>query len=103
MAERDQGYGRWVHADSVAPGVTRAATTSITAPEFRTRGAIASLMPHAQVEIVPGSHGGFNRINALNDRIAAFIKAHATSRRTAQPADRIQPPGQPGAGSPDDI
>jgi hypothetical protein len=26
----------------------------------------------------PGSHGGFNRIGELNDRITAFIKAHAT-------------------------
>jgi hypothetical protein len=25
------------------------------------------------VAIVPGSHGGFNRIGELNDRIAAFI------------------------------
>jgi hypothetical protein len=25
-----------------------------------------------------GGHGGFNRIDELNDRIAAFIKAHAT-------------------------
>ena len=32
-----------------------------------------SLMPHAEVGIVPGSHGGFNRITELNDRIAAFI------------------------------
>jgi hypothetical protein len=31
-------------------------------------------MPHAEVAIVPGSHGGFNRINELNDRIAAFIQ-----------------------------
>ena len=34
-------------------------------------------MPHAEVAIVPGSHGGFNRIDELNDRIAAFIKAQA--------------------------
>ena len=76
-----------------------AATTSITAPEFLTRGAIAgarsalltpaqarargSLMPHAEVAIVPGSHGGFNRIDELNDRIAAFIQAHATGRQAA--------------------
>jgi len=30
-----------------------------------------------QVAIVPGSHGGFNRIDELNDRIAAFIQAQA--------------------------
>ena len=42
-----------------------------------------SLMPHAEVAIVPGSHGGFNRINELNDRIAAFIQAHATGRQAA--------------------
>jgi len=34
-------------------------------------------MPHAQVAIVPGSHGGFNRIDELNDRIAVFIQAPA--------------------------
>ena len=38
-----------------------------------------SLMPHAEVAIVPGSHGGFNRINELNDRIAAFIQAVAVA------------------------
>jgi hypothetical protein len=38
-------------------------------------------MPHAEVAIVPGSHGGFNRIDELNDRIAAFIQAHATGRQ----------------------
>ena len=42
-----------------------------------------SLMPHAEVAIVPGSHGGFNRIDELNDRIAAFIRAHATGRQAA--------------------
>jgi len=41
-------------------------------------------MPHAQVAIVPGSHGGFNRINELNDRIAAFIKAHATDKQAVR-------------------
>ena len=40
-------------------------------------------MPHAEVAIVPGSHGGFNRINELNDRIAAFIQACATGRQAA--------------------
>ena len=43
-------------------------------------------MPHAEVAIVPGSHGGFNRIDELNDRIAAFIEAHATDQQAAQPA-----------------
>jgi hypothetical protein len=46
----------------------------LTPKEARARG---SLMPHAEVAIVPGSHGGFNRIDELNDRIAAFIEAHA--------------------------
>ena len=46
-------------------------------------------MPHAEVAIVPGSHGGFNRIDELNDRIAAFIEAHTTGKQAAQPA---QPP-----------
>jgi len=42
-------------------------------------------MPHAEVAVVPGSHGGFNRINELNDRIAAFIKAHAAGQQADQP------------------
>ena len=54
------------------------------------RGAAArargSLMPHAQVAIVPGSHGGFNRINELNQQIAAFIKAQATGNPADQQA-----------------
>jgi len=33
-----------------------------------------------------------NRIDELNDRIAAFIKAHATEKRAAQPA---RPPAAP--------
>lgn len=54
----------------------------ITPAEARARG---SLMPHAEVAIVPGSHGGFNRIDELNDRIAAFIEAQATDKQAAQP------------------
>ena len=37
-------------------------------------------MPHAEVAIVPGSHGGFDRIDELNDRIVAFIKSRAARR-----------------------
>ena len=62
--------------------VTGARSALITPAQARDR---ASLMPHAQVAIVPGSHGGFNRINELNDRIAAFIQAHATGNQAAQP------------------
>jgi hypothetical protein len=54
----------------------------LTPAEARAR---ASLMPHAEIAIVPGSHGGFNRINELNDRIAAFIEAHATDKQAPQP------------------
>ena len=43
-------------------------------------------MPHAEVAVVPGSHGGFNRVDELNDRISAFIKAQATGKQAAQPA-----------------
>jgi hypothetical protein len=32
-------------------------------------------MPDAEMAIVPGSHGGFHRIDELNDGIAALIKA----------------------------
>jgi len=62
--------------------IAGARSAMLTPAEARARG---SLMPHAEVAIVPGSHGGFNRIDELNDRIAAFIKAHATSKQTAQP------------------
>ena len=54
--------------------VTGARSAMLTPAQARAR---ASLMPHAEVAVVPGSHGGFNRIDELNDRVAAFIKAHA--------------------------
>ena len=63
--------------------ITGARSALLTPAEARARG---SLMPHAEVAIVPGSHGGFNRIDELNDRIAAFIKGHATGKQAAQPA-----------------
>ena len=52
--------------------VTGARSAMLTPAQARARG---SLMPHAQVAIVPGSHGGFNRIDELNDQIVAFISA----------------------------
>jgi len=61
--------------------VTGARSALLTPTEARARG---SLMPHAEVAVVPGNHGGFNRIDELNDRIAAFIKAHATSKQAAE-------------------
>ncbi len=54
--------------------ITGARSAMLSPAEARARG---SLMPHAQVAIVPGSHGGFSRIDELNDRMTAFIKAHA--------------------------
>jgi pimeloyl-ACP methyl ester carboxylesterase len=66
--------------------ITGARSALLTPAEARARGC---LMPHAEVAIVPGSHGGFNRIDALNDRITAFLKAHATGEHAVQPA---QPP-----------
>ena len=79
--------------------VTGARSAMLTPAEARARG---SLMPHAEVAVVPGSHGGFNRIDELNDRIAAFIDAHATSNRDRHlhrtpesgPVSRTQPPIQ---------
>src|ERR1700691_520235 len=65
--------------------ITGARSALITPAQARARG---SLIPHAEVAIVPGSHGGFNRIDELNGRIATFIKAHASSKQTARP---IQP------------
>jgi pimeloyl-ACP methyl ester carboxylesterase len=63
--------------------ITGARSALLTPVEARARG---SVMPNAEVAIVPGSHGGFNRIDELNDRITAFIAAHATSKQSAQPA-----------------
>jgi pimeloyl-ACP methyl ester carboxylesterase len=60
--------------------VTGARSALLTPAEARARG---SLMAHADVAVVPGSHGGFNRIDELNDRIAAFIKAHASGKQAA--------------------
>jgi pimeloyl-ACP methyl ester carboxylesterase len=66
--------------------ITGARSAMLTPAEAHARG---RHMPHAEIAIVPGSHGGFNRIDELNDRIAAFIKAHATNEQPAQPT---QPP-----------
>jgi len=63
--------------------VTGARSALLTPTEARARG---SLMPRAEVAVVPGNHGGFSRIDELNDRIAAFIKAHASGRHAVQPA-----------------
>jgi pimeloyl-ACP methyl ester carboxylesterase len=64
--------------------VTGARSALLTPAEARARG---SLMPHAEVAVVPGSHGGFNRIDELNARIAAFIKGLATDEQAIQPAE----------------
>jgi pimeloyl-ACP methyl ester carboxylesterase len=61
--------------------VTGARSALLTPAQARARG---SLMPHAEVAVVPGSHGGFNRIDELNDQISAFIKAQATGKQAAQ-------------------
>jgi pimeloyl-ACP methyl ester carboxylesterase len=60
--------------------VTGARSALLTPKEARDR---ASRMPHAEVAVVPGSHGGFNRIDELNDQIVAFIKAQAAGKQPA--------------------
>ena len=60
--------------------VTGARSALITPAQARDR---AARMPDAEVAIVPGSHGGFNRIGELNDRISAFIDAHSEIRPSA--------------------
>jgi len=62
--------------------ITGTRSALLTPAEAHARG---RLMPDAQVAIVPGSHGGFDRISELNQQIAAFIKAHATSKPADQP------------------
>lgn len=54
--------------------VTGARSALLTPAEARARG---SLMPDVEVAVVPGSHGGFDRIGELNDRITAFIERHS--------------------------
>ena len=66
--------------------ITGARSALITPAQARARG---SLIPHGEVVIVPGNHGGFSRIDALNDQMVAFIEAHATDEQQARPT---QPP-----------
>jgi hypothetical protein len=40
-------------------------------------------MPRAEVAVVPGSHGGFNRTDALNDRITDFLKSQTAGKQAA--------------------
>jgi pimeloyl-ACP methyl ester carboxylesterase len=63
--------------------VAGARSALLTPAQAHARG---SLMPDAEVAVVPGSHGGFNRIDELNDRIVAFIKAQASAGCPADPA-----------------
>ena len=64
--------------------ITGARSALVTPAEARARG---GLMPRARVAIVPGSHGGFDRISELNQQIAAFIKAQ-DARHCPAPAEQ---------------
>jgi pimeloyl-ACP methyl ester carboxylesterase len=64
--------------------ITGARSALLTPAEAHARG---SLMPHAEVAIVPGSHGGFDRIDELNARMVAFIAAQS------QPQSQARAPG----------
>ena len=57
--------------------ITGARSAMLTPAEARARG---GLMPRAEVVIVPGSHGGFDRLDELNRRMVAFIAAHPAAR-----------------------
>jgi pimeloyl-ACP methyl ester carboxylesterase len=57
--------------------IAGARSAMLTPVEARARGAV---MPDAEVVIVPGSHGGFDRIDELNRRMVAFIAAHPAAR-----------------------
>jgi pimeloyl-ACP methyl ester carboxylesterase len=75
-----------LRAITVPALVITGARSALTTPkEARDR---AGLMPHAEVAVVPGSHGGFDRIGELNDRIVAFIKAQAVDKQAAQRHNR---------------
>jgi pimeloyl-ACP methyl ester carboxylesterase len=73
--------------------ITGARSALLTPAEAHARG---NLMPHAEVTIVPGSHGGFSRIEELNDRITAFIEAHATGNQAPAPY-AAEPDRMPGS------
>jgi pimeloyl-ACP methyl ester carboxylesterase len=62
---------------------TGARSALITPGQARDR---ASHLPHVQVAIVPGSHGGFDRISELNDRVAAFIRTQVIVKQATQSA-----------------
>ena len=57
--------------------ITGARSALITPAQARDR---AARMPNAEVAIVAGSHGHFNRTDELNDRMSAFIDAHSEIR-----------------------
>jgi pimeloyl-ACP methyl ester carboxylesterase len=61
--------------------ITGAQSALITPEEARDR---ASHLPNAEVAVVPGSHGGFSEIGDVNNRIVAFINAHAVGQQAAQ-------------------
>jgi pimeloyl-ACP methyl ester carboxylesterase len=60
--------------------ITGARSALITPAQARDR---AARMPNAEVAIVAGSHGRFNRTAELNDRMSAFIDAHSEIRPSA--------------------
>jgi len=63
--------------------IAGARSALLTPAQARARGA---LMPRAEIAIVGGSHGGFQRVDEVNERIAAFIAAQAAGRQAAGPA-----------------
>ena len=54
--------------------ITGARSALITPAQARDR---AARMPDAEVAVIPGSHGGFDRISELNERMTAFIDARS--------------------------
>ena len=54
--------------------ITGARSALITPAQARDR---AARMPDAEVAIIGGSHGGFDRISELNERMTAFIDARS--------------------------
>jgi pimeloyl-ACP methyl ester carboxylesterase len=62
--------------------ITGARSALVTPAQARERG---SHLPHAEVVIVPGSHGGFDRNSDLNDRVVTFINAQAAGKQAPPP------------------
>jgi hypothetical protein len=78
MAAYERVFALWPQPCEEFDIDTATATTRVHPYRPRPGAEPVVLLHGAEVAVVPGSHGGFNRIGELNDPITAFIKAHAS-------------------------